>query len=212
MNNKKRRFTVAKFLFMLFSLFILFWITIRYNKVAGSDTPEFRVLSLSAYYHQALMIASEWEADAYLASASPTFAMPQDSTSLSINYSFRSYSSPGKWLNVFFIESSSSLPGVSEGEFSEGNNRPLPYEIKVDRLTIDSAEALLIAYEKGGKDFILEHHGIDPDSFLQLEQENIALATGRPVWQVTFSVDRLSMHVILDATTGEVLELRRNDK
>jgi hypothetical protein len=213
MEIKVNRPKILRSLFVL-SLLILFFFTIRkLNNPLNLDSSKFNVLSTSTYYSEAKAIAVEWEPDAYLASVSPTFSTIEDNdNSLSINYSFRSNSKPSKWLNVFYTASDDLQPKVSEGEFSEGNNRPLTLLIDINSLSVDSASAILIAYKNGGKDFILKHRGVDSNSFLQLEQENMALGTGRLVWQVTFSRDRLSMHIILDASTGEILEVLRNDE
>jgi uncharacterized membrane protein YkoI len=139
--------------------------------------------------------------------------MPYDHDKiLTINYGFRSHSNPAKWLSVAFNTTDPVQVKLSEGEYSEGNERPLTQEIEINQLPFDNLDALIIAYQNGGNNFLQENNGIDSDSFIELQQENEALGTGRLVWIVTFSADRFQvMYVTIDSITGDVLDVWRND-
>lgn len=211
MNSKLPRVILLILTSIIGGLVIMF---IALSKPKEVDPTKFRVLSIDAYFSEAKAIALEWESDAYLAYVSSTFTLPHDEAeSLLISYHFRSRLSPGKWLNVFCVAANPVQIEVSEGEYSEGNERPLTQEIEIDKLSIDSLDAIIIAYENGGNDFIRRNRGVDPDSFVELQQENEALGTGSLVWIITFSTDRFTtMYITLDSMTGEVLDIWRNDE
>ena len=133
--------------------------------------------------------------------------------SLRIIYGFRSRSNPAKWLTVTFDALDPAQYKVADGLFSEGNKRPFTQEIEVGKLPFDITDTLIIAYQNGGNDFLQENKGFNSDSFVELQQENEFLGTGPLVWIVTFSSNRYkTMYVKIDALTGDVLDVWRNDR
>lgn len=212
MDEKKKFFRIRKILIIIFTAKLILGGCYP-NKNLSIDPSTFRVLPIKAYYAEVEEIAKEWRADAYLDDISSTFTMPHEDEDLLIHYGFRSPSDPGSWLLVFCTASDPVQIKVSEGKFQEGKNRPLTKEIDVNQLPFDNLDAITIAYENGGKDFIQKHNSIDPDSLVQLRQENPALGTGKLVWVVIFSTNRFSgLSITLDSSTGEVIETWQNDE
>lgn len=198
---------------LLLSLLLIgFTIAVRNIKESiNIDPTSFRILPVNTYYSEAFKIASEWESDAYLTRILATFTMPDENDALLIEYSFRSRLKPNRWLSVAYTTVTAQA-NVSEGEFSEENQRPLTQEIDIATLPFDTLDAIIIAYNNGGSDFIQKHRGISQDSFVELQQENEGLGTGNLVWVVTLAADRFTtMYITLDSTSGEVIELWRND-
>lgn len=213
--EKQRNF--SRQLVVLLTIVIVFFglrlITDGQNKSLEVEPVGFRVLEVDSYYSEAYSLAFKWESDAFLTYVSPTFTLPSNDAVLLITYGFRSHSKPEKWLNIFFADTIPVQIQISEGQFAEGDRRPLPKEIDFNKLMFDSLDAINLAYEHGGDDFIKNNLGVTSDSFVGLHQENQAMGKGDLVWIVTFASDRtLVMYVTIDPFSGEVINVWRNDE
>ena len=213
--NSKRRLTIRSNIFSVILIAIVFTSSCgERTKKYDIDPKEFQVVPINTYYDDAYKIASEWDTNPYCDYILSTFAMPNDNDgSLRIIYGFRSRSNPAKWLTVTFDALDPAQYKVADGLFSEGNKRPFTQEIEVGKLPFDITDTLIIAYQNGGNDFLQENKGFNSDSFVELQQENEFLGTGPLVWIVTFSSNRYkTMYVKIDALTGDVLDVWRNDR
>lgn len=195
---------------IIFCVLIIIQVSCTQNNF---DPSKFRVLSTQSYYIEAEALAKQWKIDAYVESIYASFALHNDNTPLSISYSFRSKTEPSKWFSVTFFETQSEIKTeTSSGDYLEGNNRPLTLEINFENINVDSLDALILAFESGGKEFINRNHGVDDYSFIKLEQKSPALGQGPLEWVVSFSANTYKVvSITIDPVTGDILDTYSNE-
>jgi hypothetical protein len=187
----------------------------KLNAPIEIDISSFRVLPIQTHFSDAMEKAVEWAPDAYLNTVDASFSASNDNDPLQLSYGFRSKKEPGKWLSVYYSNTDPIHIKISEGEFPQGSDRPLTKEIDIANLPFDSLEAIIIALENGGEDFLVDHRGSLQGSFLELEQENMALGEGEHMWHVVFSSSSANLdtlYITLDAYSGKVVETYRTNQ
>ena len=206
MENKKISISIVTILIVLVIVNVLVLTIRKLNEPISIDSSNFRTLPVNKYYLEAKRIASEWKKDSYFAYVSPSFAMSYDSgTTLLITYGFRDSSEPSRWINILFVDTNPVHVEISEGQ--DGIEPVSTKAIDINSLKIDSIDAIKIAYENGGINFIQRYGEINSDSFAQLGIENRTLGAGELMWRVTFSASRYNvMYVTINSATGEVIE------
>jgi len=173
----------------------------------GSSTVGMRVLSVRELYPDALEAARQWRGDAVLSYATASFRPSESPGGLTAGLGFRSASEPGIYLLVWFRESS----GDTQMEVHEGSNppdRPVGEAIDPLQLPFDTAQALEMALQAGGAEFLSEHPTINWPQSLTLEYEDLFYSQGSVLWIVRLLERGTLEHaeVAIDALTGEVVE------
>jgi len=155
-----------------------------------------RVLSVRELYPDALEAARQWRGDAVLSYATASFRPSESPGGLTAGLGFRSASEPGIYLLVWFRESS----GDTQMEVHEAID-PL-------QLPFDTAQALEMALQAGGAEFLSEHPTINWPQSLTLEYEDLFYSQGSVLWIVRLLERGTLEHaeVAIDALTGEVVE------
>lgn len=173
---------------------------------------DIKYINFDKYISEASERAKAWSTDAYLTHVNTTISLVSNNSPHTISYTYRTINNPANWLIVFVHELNGEYVLESTtGEFEEGSSRPLPESIELDDM-ISAQDAIRIALESGGEAFIIDHQGIDDESFVQAKQHNTATAKGQIELIVCLSAsNRKVMYITINPTTGEVIGIRRND-
>ena len=173
------------------------------TSVDGPSDYGLRAIDLEEYWSTAMSNAEDWRPDAYVREISIDVALPN---------------SPASSSHVAFIVQSPSEDMVSLSvSCEEGECKSLEVDqnpgypvlhcspIDVKDPTITSQEALEVGLQNGGSQFVY-----DSSTSLSLTLSHISgnqMCSDRLTWRVSFfePVTR-GVRVLLDATTGEILE------
>jgi hypothetical protein len=166
-------------------------------------TGEMLVPSAQQHYDEAVRMAADWKADAYLASVTADVASSSGvpPTGGHLTYMFDSRTSPTE----FYVVRLTQGTWTSEvlGKTAAENSRP----IEQNHWPLDSVDAWSIALADGGEEFLMEHQeprtSIDATLLYRRVGEESLL-----VWDVDFNIlfgPRLLL--MIDPKTGEILEV-----
>lgn len=164
-------------------------------------------LSIRDLYPEALQIAKAWKMDAYFAGAQTSF-WPTDSDEFrQASFHFLSRSTDFIGLRVSYDPETGSF----EDEWlSVANEDPRQKEEIADvEWGLDSVDALEIAQNAGGGEFLAGQPGKRLVLYLRLEKRQVGQDL-RTVWFVAYyagmppAADR---RIVIDAMTGEILEV-----
>ncbi len=165
---------------------------------------DIQVLSAREYYDEVLAIAREWQPDAYLQFANANVIQPYYSRRpLRLSYSFLSKSERSKALLVWIHE---DLTIESEvvyiGGSAEGRQ-----EIQSEQWVLDDMDAIQIAQEAGGNEYINKYRSVEITAYLEYRKRG---NDDTVIWRVSYLRPEGdgSIHIEVDAITGEVLEIR----
>lgn len=154
---------------------------------------------------QAFEEAFDWQPDAYLGGISMRLIEKR------ISYYFYSDEYPLQYLVL--VASYDDIENINFTPFSGKLNLDsnLEYKINLGQLEINAEEVLAIAHPLAEE--IYQRSGLQPNGILLvLEQEYRKSEQRILVWRETISFSNLAnIHIILDATSGEVLEIRNSD-
>jgi hypothetical protein len=162
---------------------------------------EVRVPSARSFYPQMLEIARSWRPDAYLSGPRIGFKLAADPEPWSIRFSAYSPSDPSAWLEIELREDALEAI-ISERPCPDGGCRPgEAYAPDV----IDSGEAVALALEAGGRDFLLRRK--QGDFGLSVVQG--ATFDAPLVWSVSLmdesELPATTLLLVIDPVTGEVI-------
>lgn len=162
-------------------------------------------LSIRDLYPKALQIAKAWNEDAYLVFLETSFWPTDSPASQGASFSFRSRSMESIGLFVSYDKAT----GEFEDEWLSLANEARPREEIADAAwRLDSVEALEIAQEAGGAEFLAGHPDKDYLLYLRLEKRQ-ADEDQRTVWLVRYYAGMppsADLRIVIDALTGQVLE------
>ena len=165
---------------------------------------DIQILSLREHYDDALTVAREWQSDAYLQSANAIARLSNDShPPLRLSYSFLSQSKRSQSLLVFIREDST----VDSEVVSLGGSVEDRREIQSDQWKLDSMDAVRLAQEAGGNEYISRYGPVRMTAFLEYRKQESADIV---IWRVSFLRLEAAENFVfeLDAINGDVLELR----
>lgn len=171
---------------------------------ATVSTIDFQVLSVREYYDDALAVAREWQSDAYLQSAAAITRQLYDSRPpLRLSYSFLSRSVRSEALLVYIRENLTIDSEVVNMGGSAEDHR----EIQPEQWTLDGVDAIQIAQEAGGNEYISRYDPVEVTAFLEYRRR---VGANTVIWRVSYlrPDGAGSIYIEVDAITGEVLELR----
>jgi hypothetical protein len=166
-----------------------------------------RTLSARRLYPLALARAQQWRPDAYLDYMRVGARQEDDLTEpLEITFGFESPSDGYQSISITFHEDSDESE-VRTFDHSKASDVAIP--IQSEDWPVDSVDALGIAQDSGGLEFLTRH---DPD------QTRMVLRFGYPyppkpdarlLWEVFYQDSSIgSLEITIDAGTGEVVEIR----
>ncbi|MBN1450710.1 MAG: PepSY domain-containing protein [Anaerolineales bacterium] len=168
--------------------------------MSSVNMSRFQALSAKGYYDEALAIAQEWQADAYLQFADLTVrsedGMPHK---LWLSFIFYSVDLHNEALLVFFVEGS---PVESKIVRSGSGDRR---EIEEKDWALDGIEALKIAQGQGGNEYMSKYSGVEIKLFLE-HQKGIP-ESSLVVWRVSYLRPEGVLYIVVDAVSGEVVEI-----
>jgi len=159
--------------------------------------------SLQSLYPEALKMAKEWQQDAYLISARTDFAVNDVDADLSASFFFLSDTYPWTMLH---ISNFPTLQFSSEEVSIPGLNRAENPAILDSEWPVDSIDALEIAQDSGGADFLQGRSTHDLYLYLKLEKQ--AVEDGfLTVWFAYYHdrTDKEALCLTIDAVTGQVV-------
>ena len=165
---------------------------------------DLQVLSVKEYYDDSFAVAREWQADAYLQSANAIARQLYDSRPpLRLSYSFFSKGKRSQALIVWIREDLT----IDSEVVNMGGSAEDRREIQVEQWLLDSMDAIQIAQEAGGNEYISEYGPVEITAFLEYRKKEGANTV---VWRISFlRTEAADSYVVeVDARTGEVLELR----
>jgi hypothetical protein len=173
----------------------------------GNDNIEFQVLSIKELYPQAKKAALEWQEDAYLDMITLNVFPKTENFRSSAYFTFRSHTFPEIYFGYDYIENSTIEINQSEGEYPM--LQPPDLEINPDVLPFDSLDAVKIMYEELGKEIYTNCSIGSWPALLGLEHRIPDLE--EPTWSISFTCTSPQNWgaIIINAETGEVLEIRK---
>lgn len=175
------------------------------NPTLGTPVPlpDMEVLSVKNHYSDALAIAQDWQPDAYLGDASTRVRFQDKPSRLCIDYTFYSAKVRREALLVWVCDDSTSHTMTVDMTRAIGERT----EIENEEWVLDSTQALQIAFENGGEDYLKHTASFDIALFLEYQKR---VTNGPVVWRVSFlrwTGDGGNLHVNVNAVTGEVLKM-----
>lgn len=165
---------------------------------------ELQALSVKDYYDDAFAVAREWQSDAYLQSANVIARQLYDSQPpLRLSYSFLSSSNRAQALLVFIREDLK----IDSKVVNMGGSAEDRREIQADQWTLDSMDVIQIAQQAGGNEYSTKYGPVEITAFLEYRKKE---HDNTVIWRVSYlrADDGGTLHIMVDAITGEVLELR----
>lgn len=158
-------------------------------------------ISAKRLYPEALAIAREQDPSAFLAYVDVDFRTMEDNRPLRIAYTFETQSTPPVWCRVEFTDGKDPGLIVSSHEY--------PYEASItdQDWLLDSTEALEIAQENGGREFLLRWKPQITALRLQRASSEHVVSGNPPVeWCVVYAVfmSRQRLTVCINAASGQV--------
>jgi hypothetical protein len=171
---------------------------------ATASPINFQVLSVKEYYDDAFAVAREWQSDAYLQSADTIARLSDDSHQpLRLSYSFLSKSKRSQALLVYVRE---DLTLDSE-MVNMGGSVEDRREIQADQWKLDSIDAIQIAQEAKGNEYINKYGPVEITAYLEYRRWE---PDKKVIWHISYlRPEGLGgIHIEVDAINGEVLELR----
>jgi len=189
---------------MLFAASVLAWLLLRNE--GGAGDAELRVLSIRDTFPIALELARGWCEDAVLNSAEMPFGPVDQVSDLTGYFAFRSPSRPRAWLTVYVTETTGggTVSAREEGDYEGEEPPPLGDAIDPLQLPIDSAEALELVMQNGGRDYLGEHQGVAWPVYLGLRYRDLYQSQGGLIWIALFG-DRRG-NISIDARSGELVD------
>jgi len=162
-------------------------------------------LSIRDLYPEALQIAKAWKEDAYLVYVETSF-WPTDSPAYqAASFGFRSRSTDFVGLFVSYDEATGQFEDQWLSVAKEARPRE---EIADTEWSLDSVQALEIAQEAGGAEFLAGKLDQDYVLYLRLEKWQ-ADEDQRMAWMVRYYAGMppsADLRIVIDAITGQVLE------
>ncbi len=174
------------------------------EKAMMTTTPpsQISVSSVKTFWPQAMAIAQEWRSDAFVLEAEVGIRFLKSPTKgSSANFTFQS---PSEDYKVFVVSCSTEKCNSFEVEHEKGypvhHCKPFfPEDFK-----LDSQEALDIALQNGGADYI-NLQSVIADLSLS---RGFPLCTDTVIWIASFmDLANFGINIGIDANTGEVIEL-----
>lgn len=160
-------------------------------------------MSAKRLYPEALAIARQQDAGAYLAYVDVDFRMVGDDRPLKIRFTFETRAAPPSWCYVEFTDGKDPTLATSSHEYQ------YPHEMSIaDRdWLLDSPQALDIAQQNGGREFLLRWK---PEiTALTLRRASLGQGTsGNPPveWCVVYAgfMRQQRLTVCVDAVSGQI--------
>lgn len=172
------------------------------------DCTELKILSVKEAYAQVDYVAKKWDKDAYLEEVLLYLYPKTDKSTLLATFGYRSLSSPFKAVSFDYIARSDIE--IEQREFSLEDSEPPVFRLDLVILQLDSLDALKIMCEQLGNEFYktckVGHWPLPMTlkyGFPGISKEE--------VWVMSFACDKpeKGAAIIINATSGEVLEIRQ---
>ena len=188
-------------------LVLFFLLTLTFMGCIGNaktSIDDIQVLPVREYYYDALAIAHDWQSDAYLQSANAITRQSDDSLMpLQVSYTFLSNNKRSEALLVWIREDLTIKSEVGNMGGSVIDRRA----IRSEQWVIDVMEAIQIAQETKGNEFISKHQSVEITAYLEYHQRE---PDNTVVWRISYlkPFGEGSMYVEVNAVNGDVLEIR----
>lgn len=172
-----------------------------------STTREFGIVPLSVKdaWPQAIDIAKKWDADAYLYDVAVDVQTPN--TDYSIDESRFGFRSPAAEKSILSVECHRGRGCLSK-EYHTTITLPQCIPFNVEEKFLDSEQALNIALNNGGVEYVNKQNF----SLMMTLRRDYPRCEGSLItWEIDFSniFTLENIAIVIDATTGEVLEIYR---
>ena len=139
---------------------------------------DIEVLSVKEHFDDALIIAQQWQSDAYLQSASANVRQNDGFRTLRITYDFLSDKKRSEALLVWIREDKTIDSKVVDLAGSTEDRR----EVKAEQWLLDGVEAFQIAQEYGGSEYISKYGPVEIDIFLEYYKQE---PNNTVIWRVS---------------------------
>ena len=164
------------------------------------------VLSTRFFWSQALAIAQEWQADAYVYEVSVDVPVPGRTSPGHSGYPGVKFYFQSREADYVTFVVPCNVEGCSHFEIER--ERPVIYclPIELDDFTLDSGEAVDIGLEYDEKDYF----NLQTASVVLMLYRDIPSCSGPVKWYISFAdfATREGVALTIDAATGEVNEVR----
>lgn len=173
--------------------------------------PELEVASARYVLPLTNQKAAEWQEDARPQNIIMSLRTVQENKPLRASLIYRSESQPDSYLIVTVVTRQNHIEIESKkGEYTFP--RPIGEPIELDDIEIDSVEALNIAVENGGSEFLSRNPGGSWSQLsLNLMYEELYASSGPLVWRAIFASESVGTRYIrIDPESGQVLSVEDN--